>query len=412
MHAVAQRGGAAVTIGGAGVVLEHAHVAGHDRVSSKSLSFHAGRVSAPEPRALHLDLSGHLIFPALVNAHDHLQLNNIPPLAHANPFANSYEWIDDFEAHRGDPKIEAAVAVPSAVRHWHGALKNVFSGVTTVAHHDPWVPAFDEHDFPLNVLREYGWSHSLRLGESRAGQPPRYGPAVRASYLDTPRAYPWFIHLAEGTDAAAAAELGELDALGCLAENTVLIHGVGLSDADIDRVIACGAAVVWCPSSNIGMFGHTIDARRVRRLFDAECLAIGSDSRLTGARDLLDELRIAGAHSDLSPRELLRLATVSGAAVLRTPAAGTLDEGQHADCIVVRGAADPYDALLAVSRSDIRAVVRGGEPVIADLDFAEWFSACGITTVRARLDGKPKLIAAGALAIGAAALEAGMEIDP
>ncbi len=400
-----------MTTAGAGVVLEHAHLVTHDRVVARSLVFSSGRVSPPHVNAFRINLRDHLIFPALINAHDHLQLNNIPPFAHAKPFANSYEWIDAFEAHRGDPAIEAAVAVPASVRHRHGALKNILSGVTTVAHHDPWVPAFDEHDFPVNVLREYGWSHSLRLGAPRGDRPPRYGPAMRASFLDTPHAYPWFVHLAEGTDAVAAGELGELDAHGCLAANTVLVHGVGMTDADVARVIATGATVVWCPSSNIGMFGRTIDVRLVRRLFDADCLAIGTDSRLTGARDLLDELRVAGANSDLAPRELYRLATVNGARALRTPEIGTLDAGQHADCVVVRAGADPHDALLATFRSDIRAVVRGGEPVIADPDFADWFSACGIATVRGRLDGKPKLIAERALAAGTAALEPGLEMD-
>src|SRR5262249_41594835 len=135
---------------------------------------------------------------------------------------------------------------------------------------------------------------------------PRYGPPVVMSFAATPEQRPWIVHLAEGTDAVAAAELSRLDALGCLAANTVLVHGAGLSVADVERVVAGGAAVVWCPSSNLGMLGRTLNPRR---LFDAGRLALGSDSRLTGARDMLDELRVAAAHSDLAPRELLRLAT-------------------------------------------------------------------------------------------------------
>src|SRR5439155_14671578 len=133
--------------------------------------------------------------------------------------------------------------------------------------------------------------------------------------------------LAEGTDAISAAELSWLDQLGCLADNTVLVHGAGLTAADIERVIARDAAVIWCPSSNLSMLGRTLDPRR---LFDAGRLALGSDSRLSGARDLLDELQVAAAHSDLTPRELLRLVSSAARGILRLPEVGGLDAGQRA----------------------------------------------------------------------------------
>ena len=58
------------------------------------------------------------------------------------------------------------------------------------------------------------------------------------------------IHAGEGLDEAARAELDALDALGCLAANTVLIHGVAFCRTEADRVIAAGAGLIWCPSSN------------------------------------------------------------------------------------------------------------------------------------------------------------------
>src|SRR5262249_25783369 len=160
---------------------------------------------------------------------DHLQLNAIPPLVHSRPFANSYAWIDAFEAHRQDPSVAAAVAVPTATRLRHGGLKNLLGGATTVAHHDPWDVLFDR-DFPVTVVRSYGWSPSLELGAVRDGSSTRYGPPVRESFLATPGDIPWIIHLAEGTDDVARAELARLDAMGCLSGNTVLVHGAGLSN--------------------------------------------------------------------------------------------------------------------------------------------------------------------------------------
>src|SRR5205814_1065404 len=114
---------------------------------------------------------------------------------------------------------------------------------------------------------------------------------------------PFFVHLAEGTDEPARAELARLDALGCLAQNTVLVHGVAIDESGWTRVQAQRAALVWCPASNIFLFGRTADVRR--RLDSGPArIALGTDSRLSGARDLLDELRVAAAAGPASDCEL------------------------------------------------------------------------------------------------------------
>jgi cytosine/adenosine deaminase-related metal-dependent hydrolase len=213
---------------------------------------------------------------------------------------------------------------------------------------------------------------------------------VRASFLATPHHRPWIIHLAEGTDATAHAELAELDRLGCLAANSVLVHGVGLAPRDVERVIGAGAAVVWCPGSNRTLLGRTLDPRR---LCEAGRLLLGSDSRLSGERDLLEELRLALDRYGLTPAQLLGLATRDAARILGLPGRGRLSPGAQADLIVVedRGS-DPVRSLLGIGRGAIRAVLRDGRPCLADPDFAHWFAALGIATVPVTLDGRPKLI--------------------
>jgi imidazolonepropionase-like amidohydrolase len=158
------------------------------------------------------------------------------------------------------------------------------------------------------------------------------------------------------------------------------------------------------------MLGRTVDPGTLRRLFAAGRLTLGSDSRLTGARDLLDELRVARLHSDLSPRELLRLVTCDAARILRLPDRGALDSGQRADCVIVRAGVDLCRSVLDAHRADIRAVVRGGVPVVADPDFTEWFSHCGVEVTRIRVDGRPKLMARPLARPSAMALEPGLEL--
>jgi hypothetical protein len=365
------------------------------------LPIRAGRIgSSLAARAYRLDLRDHLIFPGLINAHEHLHVNTVPPLQARAPFPNSYAWIAAFQAHFEEPAVIAALQVPKALRLRHGALKNLLAGTTCGVHHDPWHPALDEANFPVTLLRDYGWSYALGW--------PDYGPPIRQSFAATPADRPWLIHLAEGTDATAQAELAQLDRLGCLAANSVLIHGVGLREQDIDRVIARGAAVVWCPASNRNLLGRSLDPRR---LCAAGRLALGSDSRLSGARDLLDEMSGIAARDELSPDQLLGLVTSQAARILRLPSHGSLAPGVPADLVIVedRGG-DARCGLVGIERSQIRAVVRHGVPRIADPDFAEWFEVAGMETVPVTLDGKPKLLAKPLADAALVALEPGLEL--
>lgn len=378
----------------------HAATVLPEGVSRASLSIRAGRVDASTASwAYRVDLRDHLIFPGLINAHDHLHVNAIPPLRAHAPFPNSYAWIAAFQQHFEHPDVVGALQVPKALRLRHGALKNLLAGTTCVAHHDPWHPALDAQDFPVALLRDYGWSYALGW--------PGYGPPMQESFAATSSDRPWLIHLAEGTDAVARAELAQLDQFGCLASNSVLIHGVGLSSSDIERVIAQGAAVVWCPSSNLALLGRTLDPRR---LCEVGRLTLGSDSRLSGARDLLDELANVMDGYGLSSKQLLALVTTQAASILRMPARGHLLPGAAADMVIVEDlGGDVMRSLVGIDRSRIRAVVRDGMPCIADPDFAEWFAAAGVETMPVMLDGKAKLLAKSLADEALIALEPGLE---
>ncbi|MGN6481949.1 amidohydrolase family protein [Luteibacter sp.] len=359
----------------------------------------------PVRGAYEVDLREHIVMPALINAHEHLQVNGVPPLPGGTVFPNSYAWIEAFQAHFAHPDVQAALAVPKALRMRHGALKNLLAGTTCVVHHDPWHEALDADDFPVALLRGHGWSYAV------GG--PAFGPPVRASYLATPADTPWIIHLAEGSDATARGELDALDAMGCLGSNSILVPGVGLGADGMARVVARGAAVVWCPASNRNLLGTTLDPRP---LAAAGRLALGSDSRLSGARDLLDELCGVRERDELDAASLLGLVTSDAARIFRLKDRGTLDPGAHADFLVCRGSALARDTshptaniLDTLRRADLRAVIRAGRPCIADPDFADWFAATGVDTVAVTLDGRPKLVAASLADPALMALEPGFE---
>ena len=302
-----------------------------------------------------IDLQGDRLLPGLINAHDHLQLNGFPMPEYGMRYRNASEWIADFNARVGAREdFAASKAVSRDARLLQGGCKNLLSGVTTVAHHDPLYPGLLADTYPVRVVEQYGWSHSLEIdGEAR----------VQRSYLETARELPWIIHAAEGIDAAAATEFDRLEALGCLGSNTVVVHGVALDQARQERLVAAGAALIWCPASNLRLFGATA---AVEMLVQAGRVALGTDSRLTGARDLLDELRVAAEVAAFDNETLESLVTDSAARVLRLTDRGVLSAGARADLLVVPARV----ALSKASRQDVRLVMSGGVMRYGDRDYA------------------------------------------
>jgi cytosine/adenosine deaminase-related metal-dependent hydrolase len=275
------------------------------RVGARDLSsvrIARGRITGlrvrPQPGDKCIDLRGDRVLPGLINAHDHLQLNALPRLKYRDRYAHAKDWIDDIRPRlQFDATLLANNAVPREERLLIGGVKNLLSGVTTVAHHDPLYSCLQEATFPVRVVTRYGWSHSLSLDGAKS---------VRASHHQTPAGWPWIIHAAEGTDTTAATEFERLESLGCLTANTVIVHGVALSREQQQRLVDADAGLVWCPSSNLHLFARTLD---LHTLFAHQRVALGSDSRITGERDLLGELRVAREVAELDEHSLEALVT-------------------------------------------------------------------------------------------------------
>jgi cytosine/adenosine deaminase-related metal-dependent hydrolase len=258
---------------------------------------------------------------------------------------------------------------------------------------------------PVRVVRRYGWAHSFLLERQPAGARGEPGGDVARRWQATPADVPFVVHLAEGVDDEARGELPRLEALGCLKPNTVIVHGVAIDGDGWQRVAEAGAGLVWCPASNDFLFGRSV---LVRDLLDAGDraggnghvarvnVALGTDSRITGSRDLLEELRVAQNAAPVSAAELLRMVTTGAAALLRQPRLGRLAVGGPADLIVIPPFADePGAALLKTARRDVRLVMVGGRPLVSDPDMAVVFRARRVKLRPLRVDAAPKLADSG-----------------
>lgn len=278
------------------------------------------------------------LHPGLINAHDHLHRNHYGRLGFP-PYRNAYEWGDDIHAQCAE-LIAAARARPRDDMLLYGAEKNLRAGVTTVVHHDAWEPAFDRA-FPLRVLR-ISFAHSLRA----------VGDRTLAVDLEAP----FMIHLSEGVDDSSAEEVRELDRRGIIDRNLLAVHVVGADGDGIRTLRSAGAGVIWCPTSNLFMFGRTTPGDLLAPGID---VLIGTDSLLSGAESLLDELHVAREIGFLSDERLMDgVGAVSARRLGVDPP--SLEYGARADFAIFR------KPVLQASCADVALVVAGGHIRVLD----------------------------------------------
>ena len=310
------------------------------RISSFTSSFSVDQ----SPRTI--DLDGCLVLPGLINAHDHLEFGLYSNLG-VGPYQSCKEWADDIQTrHRSE--IDRFNLIPKDIRLYWGGLRNLLSGVTTVCHHNPPAETFRRSDFPVRVVDEIAWAHSLSFDSQ-----------IPSAFAQSPAEHAFLIHAAEGIDNLASLEVAELDHLGVLSDRTVLVHGVSCSSSDVVLINARGAALVACPSSNRFLYGRSIDLDLLKQVHNT---ALGTDSPLTAAGDLLDEIKVAATILDLDEASLYEMCTARPASILRLRnGEGSLRIGAVADLLVVRDTGrSPSSQLLGLRAEDIELVLIGG----------------------------------------------------
>jgi cytosine/adenosine deaminase-related metal-dependent hydrolase len=249
--------------------------------------------------------------------------------------------------------------------------------VTTVVHHDTWEHDF-ELDFPVRVAR-LRCVHSP--GFDAAGMNAAAAAGMNAAAAAGAGGTPLTIHVAEGTNGAAADEVRTLHRAGLLDSSLFAVHVVGVDDDGVDRLHAAGAAVVWCPTSNLYLFGRTAPPR----LLACGDVLLGTDALLTSAGTMLDELRVARALGCVDD-DRLRAAVGSSAARRLGLGPFTLEAGGAADLLLLRR------PLLAASALDVALVIVAGVPRFSAAEFAPFFQRAGVRTGEITVCGMTRLV--------------------
>jgi hypothetical protein len=337
---------------------------------------------------------GFAAFPALINSHDHFNGNYLPKVGPppGEFYVNWSYWDNDLK-NSDVVKVERAKTSVEE-RYFLSAYKNLFSGVVTANDHFPheWNEPFIPR-LPMRVIRNYTLSHECSSYDLK------WGDGFEVEHARARKSgFPYITHLEEGFDEESQSGIDILEAAGCLDDHTLMIHCIGFSDEDIQKVKKAGAHVSWCANSNVFMFNVTC---KIKKMLEAGVnVSIGTDSTATGSVNILEEMRFDREiyrkmyQEDLPAKTIVNMVTVNPARAFRIQKeTGTIAEGKLADILIVRQQhEDPWESLVAARPEDIELLVQDGSPILGDARHEELFTGRGVAYTTVSVRGRKMLV--------------------
>jgi cytosine/adenosine deaminase-related metal-dependent hydrolase len=297
-----------------------------------------------KPSSLSISFTDASIFPGLINSHDHLDFNLFPQLA-TKVYENYTEWGNDIHQIYKQ-KIDSILKIPIELRENWGIYKNLLCGVTTVINHGKKLKT---KKAVINVIEDNLSLHSVHFEKNwkiKLNNPLNHSRKA-------------VIHIGEGTNHAAHAEVNSLLKWNILGRKLIGIHGVALLPLHAKFF----EALVWCPQSNYFLLDKTA---AIEQLKNYTPILFGTDSTLTSNWNIWNHLRLAQSTKMLTDSELYHALT-SNAAKVWGLNCGTLSVGSDADLIITKNKGlKNYSAFFAIKPEDILLIVRHGTILLFD----------------------------------------------
>jgi len=342
-----------------------------------------------------IDTNG-VIAPGLLDAHNHIiyDIFNEDDWAPTQVYTNHNQWPNDERyGAMGDAKRylngEGSPIDLGCEMDKYSETKGLIAGTTSIQAS----PGGNVRPCYQSVSRTIDTTHNdlptPDTMQTSVGFPQASAAnGVCANFLDGDTTS-YVIHIAEGTDQNAADEFDDLFAVttpdGCLFEpKTTIIHGVALSDAQIDTFGAAGMHLVWSPQSNVFLYGSNTDMSKtanIPKFIEAGInIAIAPDWSLGGSQNMLDEMRYADQVDNaqwgdiLGSADIVRMATINAAEALGVASLlGSLEVGKRADVAVFLpsdSGGDAYDAILEATPREVTLVFLDGRLLYGDADMS------------------------------------------
>ena len=317
-----------------------------------------------------------IIYPALINAHDHLVGNWYPPAISKEKFANSHIWVEAMKNHptyldRNKFWVNDGAFILTKAKEMTlcqlGAYKNLFSGVTAVQDHAPNQSDEYYNSFPINVLKDYTQCHSLPLGNWWGGR------SAEEEFIKANNKRPFIIHLGEGVDEITAQEFSDLKTKNLLAENTIMIHGIALRDKEIGEISQAKATICWCPTSNENLIGKHLNIQSC--LENKTNVVLGTDSTLSGNINLFAEMKFSKDNfPEVSSQDIFKMVTANAAKALMLPLEyGSLVNSSAELLALDQIYDDPFDNIILAKSENIKLLLHKHKPILGDAEYLSYF---------------------------------------
>lgn len=343
-----------------------------------------------KPIESEVDLDGQVIFPGMINAHDHL-IDTCWTGLGKTPVENWFEW--NASVHES-PEYKLMQRLSVTDLYVLGMYKNIVSGATTVVDHFPQEVSSTFTGHPLVSLLEHFY-----LAHSVSHHQLQWSSNIAEQFRQARGILPFMIHSGEGTHQDIREEIEQLNRMGAIDKNTVLVNATFLEEADLQLIAAKGAAIVWLPTSSTKIFGRQPNIALIKEL--GIPLSIGSDSSMSGSTTLLAELKKARDYSreqlqaSITAKDLVRMVTTDAARIFGIEKqSGCISPGRRADFIVFRhdSESDVFAHFIDLRPEDFSMVVHKGTMMVGDDEFRKISAIDFSQYSEVKLNGQTKIL--------------------
>ncbi len=334
-----------------------------------------------------------ILSPGLIDAHNHLQYNSLPPWQVGAEFTDRYDWQSDdrywdyrtaYDAISDDYQCEIMkwAEVRELVHGTTSAVGSSGGDCIDVLIRD--LDAGSSAHFISGYDIEY--SSSNVTDSVDATDAAAYGDDLASGSLDAV-----LMHVAEGKDGSVRGEIDHMTDVGMTGPGQAYVHTTDASTEQLARMAVDGTGIVWSPRSNLALYGTTTPIEVAEAL--GVPWAIGTDWTPSGSMAPMGELAcasewLAAKGYPISDIDLWRKSTSDAARIVGLDGVlGELAEGYRADIAVYDWSRTPYQAIITGGPETVRLTVVDGQALYGRTDWLatladhpEWcepLDACG-----------------------------------
>ncbi len=345
-------------------------------------------VSSNAPGGVNIVDTEGIIFPGLIDAHNHPSWNSFPTLMfHDFPFGHRDEWgtcdeYSDWKTKRNsvkgyssvDENNKATVSKFAEVLELMGGCIAIQGNYSGLEYAHPDVMLFNVEQYPSKIFADiFPWTMSTyEIDELKK---KLAGGAVNAAV----------VHLCEGPDATSHAQFTTWKNNGLLTKETAIIHGTSLVSNDFAEMAAVGAKLIWSPMSNMKLFDAIANPKLAHQL--GVNVGISPDWTPSGCYNLLEELGYAWQLNQteyenyFTAKQMCDMVTINNAISCGIDNRyGKIVAGYNAGFCVINGdQSDPYLALINARPKDVKLTIVDGTPRYGDADLVQAIGKTGET---------------------------------